>query len=235
MINAGQVVVDGSVVERPDERVAASAAITAAIDHYVSRAAHKLIGALDDLQLNVAGRALDGGASTGGFTQVLLERGCDEVIAVDVGSAQLAQELRSDPRVRWHERTNLRDLELDHVGGVPVDLVVADLSFISLTLVIGPLVSVTRADGRLLLLVKPQFEVGRELLGRDGVVRTPAHQVQAISNVITSAGRYGWRCVAAVPSRLPGASGNREFFILLRRTDSVPDTDLTSLVRSPFR
>jgi 23S rRNA (cytidine1920-2'-O)/16S rRNA (cytidine1409-2'-O)-methyltransferase len=235
MISAGQVVVDGSVVERPDERVTASAAISAPIDHYVSRGAHKLIGALDDLQLSVAGRALDAGASTGGFTQVLLERGCNEVIAVDVGSAQLAPVLRSDPRVRWHERTNLRDLELHHVDGVPVDQAVADVSFISLTLVIGPLIAVTRADGWLLLLVKPQFEVGRELLGRDGVVRTPAHQVQAIFNVIKSAGKYGWGCMAAVPSRLPGATGNREFFVLLRRTVAAPDLDLTALVEAPLQ
>jgi 23S rRNA (cytidine1920-2'-O)/16S rRNA (cytidine1409-2'-O)-methyltransferase len=230
MIGAGEVVVDGSVVERAGERVTASAVITAPSDHYVSRGARKLLGALDDLQLSVAGRGLDAGASTGGFTQVLLERGCDEVIAVDVGSAQLAPALRSDPRVTLHERTNLRDLELDHVGGVPVDLVVADVSFISLRLVIGPLVAVTRDDGWLLLLVKPQFEVGRELLGRDGVVRTSAHQVQAISNVIKSAARYGWHCVAAVPSQLPGVSGNREFFILLRRTESAPDIDLTARV-----
>jgi 23S rRNA (cytidine1920-2'-O)/16S rRNA (cytidine1409-2'-O)-methyltransferase len=232
MINAGEVLVDGSVVERPDNRVTASAAIEAPSDHYVSRAAHKLIAALDDLQLSVAGRALDAGASTGGFTQVLLERGCQQVIAVDVGSGQLALGLRSDPRVRLLERTNLRDLELDHVGGVQVDLVVADVSFISLTLLIGPLVGVVRDDGWLLLLVKPQFEVGRELLGRDGVVRTPAHQRQAIANVIKSAGEYGWRCVTAVPSRLPGASGNREFFVLLRRTESVPDLDLTGLVQT---
>ena len=232
MISAGQVMVDGSLATRPDERVTASAGITAPIDHYVSRAAHKLIGALDDLQLNVAGRALDAGASTGGFTQVLLERGCDEVIAVDVGSAQLAPVLRSDRRVRLHERTNLRDLELDHVGGVAVDFVVADVSFISLTLVIGPLVAVTKDGGWLLLLVKPQFEVGRELLGRDGVVKTQAHQVQAISNVIKSAAEHGWRCVAAVPSRLPGASGNHEFFIVLRRTESAPDIDLTALVQT---
>jgi 23S rRNA (cytidine1920-2'-O)/16S rRNA (cytidine1409-2'-O)-methyltransferase len=230
MISAGQVLVDGLVVERTDERVTASAAIEAPVDHYVSRAAHKLIGALDDLRLNVAGRALDAGASTGGFTQVLLERGCQQVIAVDVGSGQLAAELGSDSRVRLLERTNLRDLGLDHVGGVPVDLVVADVSFISLTLLIGPLIAVTRDDGWLLLLVKPQFEVGRELLGKDGVVRTPAHHLLAISNVIKSAGEHGWRCVAAAPSRLPGASGNREFFVLLRRTESVPDLDLDGLV-----
>ena len=103
MINAGQVMVDGSVVERPGEQVASSAAIHAPDDRYVSRGAHKLIGALDDLQLSVAGRALDAGASTGGFTQVLLARGCQEVIAIDVGSDQLAPVLRADPRVRLHE------------------------------------------------------------------------------------------------------------------------------------
>ena len=232
MINSGQVVVDGSVVERPAEQVSAFAVIHAPEDRYVSRAAHKLIGALDDLQLSVAGRALDAGASTGGFTQVLLARGCQEVIAVDVGSGQLAPALRVDPRVIVRERTNLRDLRLDDVGGVAVDLVVADVSFISLGLLVGPLVSVTRDDGWLLLLVKPQFEVGRELLGKGGVVREPAHQVQAISSVINAAGEYGWHGVAAVPSRLSGASGNREFFVLLRRTEAAPALDLTALVRS---
>jgi 23S rRNA (cytidine1920-2'-O)/16S rRNA (cytidine1409-2'-O)-methyltransferase len=232
MIIAGQVAVDGLVVERPGDQVAPSAAIDAPADPYVSRGAHKLIGALDDLHLSVGGRALDAGASAGGFTQVLLERGCQEVIAVDVGSGQLASVLRDDPRVRLQQRTNLRDLRIHHVGGIPVDLVVADVSFISLTLLVGPLISVTRAGGWLLLLVKPQFEVGRELLGKDGVVRTPAHRVQAISGVIKAAGNYGWHCVAAVPSRLPGVSGNREFFVLLRRSESAPDLDLNALVET---
>lgn len=231
MITAGQVIVNGSIVERPDERVTASSAIAAPNDHYVSRGAHKLIGALDDLQLSVVGRALDAGSSTGGFTQVLLERGCDQVIAVDVGSDQLTASLRSDPRVQVHERTNLRDLGLHHVGGVPVDLVVADVSFISLTLLIGPLGGVTKDDGWLLLLIKPQFEVGRELLGKDGVVRTPAHQMQAIDNVIRSADERGWHCVTATPSRLPGVAGNREFFILVRRTKFAADLDLAALVQ----
>jgi 23S rRNA (cytidine1920-2'-O)/16S rRNA (cytidine1409-2'-O)-methyltransferase len=231
MINAGEVMVDGSVVERPGEQVAPSAAIHAPDDRFVSRGAHKLIGALDDLQLSVAGRALDAGASTGGFTQVLLARGCQELIAVDVGSNQLAPVLRADPRVRLQERVNLRDLRLEHVGGVPVDLVVADVSFISLRLLVGPLVSVTRDDGWVLLLVKPQFEVGRELLGKGGVVRTPEHQLQAISSVIDAAGEHGWRGVAAVASRLLGASGNREVFVLLRRTESAPDLDLTALIQ----
>jgi 23S rRNA (cytidine1920-2'-O)/16S rRNA (cytidine1409-2'-O)-methyltransferase len=231
MINSGQVIVDGSVVERPGDQVALSAAIHAPDDRYVSRGAHKLIGALDDLQLSVAGRALDAGASTGGFTQVLLERGCQEVIAIDVGSGQLAPVLGADPRIRRHEGVNLRDLRLEHVGGVRVDLAVADVSFISLRLLIGPLVSVTRDGGWVLLLVKPQFEVGRELLGKGGVVRSPAHQFQAISSVIEAAGEYGWRGVGAVPSRLPGASGNREFFVLLQRTESPADLDLTTLVQ----
>jgi len=231
MISAGQVVVNGAVVERPGDRVARSADIRAPINRYVSRGADKLIGALDDLELEVAGRALDAGASTGGFTQVLLDRGCAEVIAVDVGSEQLAPVLRDDPRVRLHERTNLRELQLDHVGGVPVDQVVTDVSFISLTLLIGPLVSVTRDDGWLLLLVKPQFEVGRELLGKDGVVRTPAHHLLALTKVITAAAELGWQCVAAVPSRLLGAAGNREFFVLLRRSAlPPPELDLSTLV-----
>lgn len=232
MISAGEVVVDGAVVEGPGDRVPRSADISAPIDRYVSRGARKLIGALDDLQLEVAGRALDAGASTGGFTQVLLERGCQEVIAVDVGSDQLASVLRGNPHVRVHEKTNLRDLRLDHVGGAPVDLVVADVSFISLTLLVGPLVSVTRDDGRLLLLVKPQFEVGRELLGKDGVVRTPAHHVLAVSKVIKAAAEHGWYCAAAVPSRLPGAAGNREFFVLLERAAPAPDLDLSAIVET---
>jgi 23S rRNA (cytidine1920-2'-O)/16S rRNA (cytidine1409-2'-O)-methyltransferase len=232
MITAGQVVVDGSVIQRADDRVTTRAHIEAPDDHYVSRGAHKLIGALDDLRLNVAGRALDAGASTGGFTQVLLERGCQEVFAVDVGSGQLAPGLRSDPRVHSLERTNLRDLGLEHVGGLPVDLVVADVSFISLTLLIGPLAGVARDDGWLLVLVKPQFEVGRDSLAKDGVVRTPAHQVKAVSHVINSAKAYGWSSIAAVSSRLPGASGNREFFVLFRRTRSVPDLDLAVLART---
>lgn len=230
MIRAGQVVVNGAIVRRSGDRVPGSADIDAPADRYVSRGARKLMGALDELQLRVAGRAIDAGASTGGFTQVLLDRGCQEVIAVDVGSDQLAPVLRVDPRVRLHEKTNLRDLRLDHVGGAPVDQVVADVSFISLTLVVRPLVSVTRHDGWLLLLVKPQFEVGRELLGRDGVVKTPAHHVLALTRVIDAGADLGWHCVAAVPSRLPGAAGNREFFILLRRAESSPELDLNALV-----
>ena len=166
MIASGRVLVDGVPAQRAADSVGSAAQIVAEPERYVSRAAYKLLGALDDLGLSVAGRALDAGASTGGFTQVLLERGCRTVYAVDVGTGQLHDSLRRDPRVRVREQTNVRGLTLEQLDGDPVDLAVADLSFISLRLVIEPLVSVTRADGRLLLLIKPQFEVGRERLER---------------------------------------------------------------------
>ena len=217
MITDGQVLLDGAVVRRPAEPVSPTARIDAPTDPYVSRAAYKLLGALDDLGLSVAGRALDAGASTGGFTQVLLERGCDQVIAIDVGTDQLVPLLRDDPRVTVWEQTNLRQLTLDHVDHRPVDLVVADVSFISLTLLIGPLTSVTAHDGRLLLLVKPQFEVGRERLAKGGVVRSAELQQEAVRGVTESAESHDWPVAAVTPSRLPGSAGNQEFFVLLDR------------------
>ena len=216
LILAGGVRVDGTVVRKPAAVVAEGAVVSAEGDPYVSRAAHKLLGALDDLQVAVTGPALDAGSSTGGFTQILLERGCAPVYAVDVGTAQLAESLRQDRRVVVHEQTNLRDLGLHHVGGRPVDLTVADVSFISLTLLLGPLAAVTAATGRMLLMVKPQFEVGRERLGRGGVVREPALHRLAVASVVTAAEACGGHLHAATPSRLPGPAGNREFFVLLR-------------------
>jgi 23S rRNA (cytidine1920-2'-O)/16S rRNA (cytidine1409-2'-O)-methyltransferase len=200
--------------------------VAAEPDPYVSRAAHKLAGALDELGLVVAGRALDAGAATGGFSQVLLERGCTEVIAVDVGAGQLHDRLRRDRRVTVWERTNLRELSLAHVGGRPVDLVVADVSFISLSKLVGPFSSVLRPDGRMLLMIKPQFEVGRDRLGRGGVVREPELQRAAIRQVLAAAQRHGWFATRVVASRRPGVAGNREFFALLRSTPSESDPDL---------
>jgi 23S rRNA (cytidine1920-2'-O)/16S rRNA (cytidine1409-2'-O)-methyltransferase len=217
MINGGEVRVNGVVARRAAVRVDAASVLEASADQYVSRAARKLAGALDDLGLTVPSRALDAGASSGGFTQVLLERGCRQVIAVDVGTDQLAESLRTDPRVRSWPQTNLRDLTLAHVDGVPVDLVVADVSFISLTLLIAPLLGITAADGELLLLVKPQFEVGRERLAANGIVRDDGLRQQAVDGVIASAERHGWTAPAVVPSRIPGATGNTEVFVLLRR------------------
>lgn len=228
MVAAGDVRVDGLVVTKPSALVAEGARLSATADPYVSRAAHKLLGALDDLGLAVEGRALDAGASTGGFTQVLLERGCRPVYAVDVGTDQLVPALRADPRVVVREQTNLRDLTVDHLEGQPVDLVVADVSFISLTLLVAPLTAVTRPGGRLLLMVKPQFEVGRERLGRGGVVRDPALHREAVETVLASAADRGWHASAVRPSRLPGPAGNREFFVLLAGTAPAAPPDVAA-------
>ena len=199
MIASGRVLVDGIPARRAADPVGSAAQIVAEPERYVSRAAYKLLGALDDLGLPVAGRALDAGASTGGFTQVLLERGCRTVYAVDVGTDQLHPSLRRNPRVRVREQTNLRGLTVEQLDGELVDLTVADLSFISLRLVIEPLVSVTRADGRLLLLIKPQFEVGRERLERGGVVRSADLRRTAVDAVVAAVGQAGWAADAVVP------------------------------------
>lgn len=183
---------------------------------YVSRGGHKLAGALDVFGpqgLRAEGRrCLDAGASTGGFTDVLLRAGAAEVVAVDVGYGQLAWSLRQDQRVRVFERTNVRTLIPEAIGG-PVDLTVADLSFISLRLVLPALVGCTDADGDLALMVKPQFEVGRERVGSGGVVRDPALRVEAVLDVVAAAEALGLGLVDVAASPLPGPSGNIEFFV----------------------
>ena len=160
----------------------------------------------------------------------MLRSGCREVIAVDVGHGQLAEELRTDPRVVSHEHLNVRELTLAHVGGRPVDLVVGDLSFISLTLVLPALTRVADPGGSLLLMVKPQFEVGRERLGEGGVVRDPALHIVAVTGVIEAAAGLGWVTQAVVPSRLPGPAGNREFFVLLARAEVAETVDIAAAV-----
>jgi 23S rRNA (cytidine1920-2'-O)/16S rRNA (cytidine1409-2'-O)-methyltransferase len=160
-------------------------------------------------------RCLDAGASTGGFTDVLLRRGAREVVAVDVGYGQLAWSLRTDDRVRVLDRTNVRELTADMIGG-PVDLVVGDLSFISLGLVLDPLLAVLAPAGDLVPMVKPQFEVGRERLGKGGVVRDPELRAEAVVHVAGLAADRGWRAQAVAASPLPGPAGNVEFFLWLR-------------------
>jgi 23S rRNA (cytidine1920-2'-O)/16S rRNA (cytidine1409-2'-O)-methyltransferase len=187
---------------------------------YVSRGGHKLVGALAAFVprgLAVAGRrCLDAGASTGGFTEVLLREGAAEVVAVDVGYGQLAWALRTDERVRVHERTNVRTLTPDVIGG-PVDLTVADLSFISLRLVLPALAGCTAPDGDLVLMVKPQFEVGKERVGAGGVVREAALRAEAVLGVAAAGARLGLGVAGVVASPLPGPSGNVEFFVWFRR------------------
>ncbi|WP_273544000.1 TlyA family RNA methyltransferase [Nocardioides panacisoli] len=200
---------------------------------YVSRGAHKLLGALASFGpagLRVEGRrCLDAGASTGGFTDVLLRAGAREVVAVDVGYGQLHWSLRSDERVRVHDRQNIRAIDADLLGG-PVDLVVGDLSFISLTLVLEALLGVTAPDGDLALMVKPQFEVGKDRVGKGGVVREPALWVESVHTVVAAAAAHGWGVQAVAPSPLPGPSGNVEFFVWLRRAPATMGEDEVAAV-----
>jgi 23S rRNA (cytidine1920-2'-O)/16S rRNA (cytidine1409-2'-O)-methyltransferase len=183
---------------------------------YVSRGGHKLAGALEAFAYDPAGkRVLDAGASTGGFTDVLLRRGAAHVVAVDVGYGQLAWSLQTDERVTVVDRTNVRALEPDQVG-VPVDLVVADLSFIPLGLVLPALVRCARPDADLMPMVKPQFEVGKERLPSGGVVRDPALRAEAVRRVAEQAAALGLGVRGITASPLPGPSGNVEFFLWLR-------------------
>lgn len=188
---------------------------------WVSRGAHKLIGALDAFGVGVEGRrCLDAGASTGGFTEVLLDRRAREVVAADVGYGQLAWSLRSDSRVTVLERTNVRALTTEAIGG-PVDMVVADLSFISLATVLPALVSCASADADIVPMVKPQFEVGKDRVGPGGVVSDPEVRADAVLSVARRAAALNWHTVDVTASPLPGPSGNVEFFLRLRaRTDT---------------
>ena len=228
LIRAGQVLLDGRPVRRPSDRVAADATLRLRDPgpRYVSRAAHKLVSALEAFpDVGVAGRrALDAGASTGGFTQVLLERGAERVAAVDVGHDQLAPPVRADPRVLVREGLNVRDLRAEDIDG-PVDLVVSDLSFISLRLVLAPLAGVCRPGAELLLMVKPQFEVGRRALPRSGVVTDPDARRDAVVGVAAAALGAGLAPHGLARSGLAGQDGNAEFFLRLRRPDATAADD----------
>jgi 23S rRNA (cytidine1920-2'-O)/16S rRNA (cytidine1409-2'-O)-methyltransferase len=242
LIDEGRVRVGGVRATKPATAVTTDVALLVADDpsipggvEYVSRGGHKLAGALAAFEpqgLVVEGRrCLDAGASTGGFTDVLLRHGAREVVAVDVGYGQLAWRLQQDERVRVHDRTNIRDLDLTVVGE-PVALVVGDLSFISLTLVLAPLISVTAADGDLVLMVKPQFEGGRERVGKGGVVRDPVLRAEAVTTVAEAAARLGWGAQAVTVSPLPGPSGNVEFFLWLRQAAPRVDAGAIAAVVS---
>jgi len=239
LVAAGRVSVSGARATKPATGVTTDVAIVVTEDpdrpDYVSRGGHKLAGALaafEPLGLLVAGRrCLDAGASTGGFTDVLLRAGAREVVAVDVGYGQLAWALQSDDRVLVHDRTNVRELTPEMIGG-PVDLVVGDLSFISLALVLEPLVGVTSEDGDLALMVKPQFEVGKDRVGKGGVVRDPALRAEAVLRVAERAAALGWGARGVARSPLPGPSGNVEFFLWLRHAPAeIDEEDIHHAVR----
>jgi 23S rRNA (cytidine1920-2'-O)/16S rRNA (cytidine1409-2'-O)-methyltransferase len=225
--HAARLIADGKVSSAGDVLAKASLQITEdrelnvaedVTDTYVSRAGHKLAGALDAFPaVAVSGkRCLDAGASTGGFTDVLLRRGAAHVVAVDVGHGQLVPQLRSDPRVSVHEGLNVRYMEPEQIGG-PAEVTVADLSFISLTLVVAPLAACTRSGGDLVLMVKPQFEIGKERLGRTGVVTSERERRMAVGKVAGAASDAGLELCGLARSPLPGQDGNVEYFLWIKR------------------
>ena len=219
LIMAGLVLVDGHPALKAGQTVPAGAAVEVkGPEHpFVSRGGVKLAGALDHFKLDPAGfSCLDVGASTGGFTDCLLQRGAAAVTAVDVGYGQMAWSLRQDPRVFLHERINARRLPADMAPG-PFDLIVVDVSFISLTLVLPPLFGRLDPGGRLLCLVKPQFEAGKEKVGAGGVVRDPEDRRAAVDKVREFLTKSGLAVIGDCPSPITGPAGNQEFFILARK------------------
>jgi 23S rRNA (cytidine1920-2'-O)/16S rRNA (cytidine1409-2'-O)-methyltransferase len=222
LIAAGRVAVAGQTAGKAATQVGQDAAITVEESgrgaDYASRGGRKLEGALAAFPgLVVAGqRCLDAGASTGGFTDVLLRAGAAHVVAVDVGYGQLAWALRTDPRVTVLDRVNVRQLTPDQVAPAP-GLVTADLSFISLVLVLPALAACAAADADFVLLVKPQFEVGKGKVGAGGVVRDPAQRAEAVAAVAAAALEIGLGTAGVAASPLPGPSGNVEYFLWLRR------------------
>lgn len=240
LVEAGRVHVRGAPARKPAAMVDPADPVRVVggepRQEYASRGGHKLAGALRAFApggLAVTGRrVLDAGASTGGFTDVLLRAGAAEVVAVDVGYGQLAWSLRTDPRVRVHERTNVRTLAPEAIGGL-VWLTVADLSFISLRLVLPALAACTEPGGDLVLMVKPQFEVGREGVGSGGVVRDPALHASAVLGVAAAAGDLGLGVAGVAASELKGPSGNVEFFVWFRRGAPAADpARIESVVRA---
>jgi 23S rRNA (cytidine1920-2'-O)/16S rRNA (cytidine1409-2'-O)-methyltransferase len=218
LIMAGLVRVNSRPVAKPDVKVDSTAEIEIArgAPEYASRGAYKMRAALDHFSVNVTGRlALDVGASTGGFTDVLLRRGAAHVVALDVGYGQLVTRIRNDPRVTILDRTNVRFVEPADLPYRP-DLVVIDTSFISLRLVLPAVAGIAARPAQIIALVKPQFEVGRAGVGKGGVVRDDELRNQALERILRFAEEIGFTVAGAIESPLRGPAGNREFFAMMR-------------------
>lgn len=230
LIESGHVRVNGIVVTKPARQVLEndSLIIDEEVSRFASRGGLKLRGALDDLPEIVpkGKRVIDAGASTGGFTDVLLRSGAKFVYAVDVGYGQLDWRLQQHPQVKVLDRRNIKELKLDEIDS-RVDLLVADLSFISLTSVIPIFNELVEPSGEMLLLVKPQFEIGKERLPKGGVLRDSALRAETVRDVAQAAWKNGWGVAGVVASRHPGPSGNVEFFLWLRRdAEELRESDL---------
>lgn len=229
LILAGQVLVDGRVMDKVGALVAADAEITVRRGlRYVSRGALKLAGAFDAFGICPQGWvAADVGASTGGFTDCLLQRGAERVYAIDVGYGQLHWNLRTDPRVVVMERTNARYLE---ALPEPIDLVTIDVSFISLRLILPRVKGWLRPGGQVIALVKPQFEAGREQVGKGGVIRDPMVHKRVFQEVLVWAVEHGWRLRGGIRSPIKGPKGNVEFLIWLDAATDEEGLDILELV-----
>jgi len=216
LIELGRVLVNGAVADKASRQVdpADNLIVSGPPARFVSRGGEKLDAILESRGIDVTSRrVLDAGASTGGFTDCLLQRGAGHVVALDVGHGQLHPRIRHDERVTVIERFNIRDVSLDAIGG-DVDMVVADLSFISLTLVMNPLVSVVREGGDVAVLIKPQFEAGRREVSRGrGIITDPAVHDEACRSVSEACEAAGATVLDVIPSPIVGAEGNREFLL----------------------
>ena len=219
-IDSGHVTVDGQPASKPGQKVGAASVldITEAANPYVSRAGLKLAHAMSYFSPDVNGAlALDVGASTGGFTQVLLENGAAKVFAVDVGHGQLHEQLREDERVVNLEGLNARELSSAHIGAA-IDVIVSDVSFISLKLVLPPALALARSGAWLLALIKPQFEAGRDAIGKGGIVRDEAMRARVCSDIQDwLESEMDWRVSGLIPSPIHGSDGNVEFIVAARK------------------
>ena len=216
LIESGNVTVDGKAVVKPSWQIEGEEHEVRVTDDlpYVGRGGLKLEAALDSFGVSVSGiSALDIGASTGGFTDCLLQRGASSVCAVDAGAGQLAKKLIDDSRVRSLEHTNAREITLEQVGGVPVDLIVMDVSFISATYILPRFPSLLKKEGSAICLIKPQFEVGKSLLGKGGIVKSPRAHRYAVERVLSSGAALGLVPVGLIASPIVGGDGNREFLV----------------------
>lgn len=238
LIQAGEVTVDGTVVDKPGTEIDVSTQIQVKErSRFVSRGGEKLAKAIDVFGISVEGRVcLDGGISTGGFTDCLLQAGAKQVYGVDVGYGQVDWGLRNDPRVILRERTNLRYLTPDELYGSPIsvgegyaDLAVVDVSFISLTKILPALWQLLQSPREVVLLVKPQFEVGRNRVGKKGVVRDSNDQADAIFSVLQAGGELGWHYKGLTWSPVTGPAGNIEYLLWLGMDSEIPSPDLAAI------
>lgn len=233
LIQAGEVMVNCQVIDKAGTEVETTAQIAIkARSPYVSRGGEKLAKALAEFAISVTDRiCLDGGISTGGFTDCLLQAGAKQVYGVDVGYGQVEWRLRNDPRVVLRERTNLRHLTPEDLYGnaAPADLAVVDVSFISLTKILPALWQLLKDPREAILLVKPQFEVGRSRVGKKGVVRDPGDQAEAIFQVLQAARALGWQYRGLTWSPIQGPAGNIEYLLWLAMESQTPEPDLNAI------